>query len=43
MKDKTFEGSQAVSFDNTVGHEDLLWYLRLAHDAILNCVEGLKH
>jgi hypothetical protein len=42
LKDKTYEGSQAVSFDNTVGHKDLYWYLRLAPDAVLNCVEGLK-
>ena len=40
--DKTFEGSQAITFDNTVRHQDLFWYLRLAPDAVLNCVEGLK-
>ncbi|KAM0688807.1 hypothetical protein Q7P36_010882 [Cladosporium allicinum] len=42
LKDKTFEGSQAITFDNTVRHQDLFWYLRLAPDAVLNCVEGLK-
>jgi hypothetical protein len=33
------EGSQSISFDSTSQDKDLLWYLRLAPDAILNCVD----
>ena len=33
------EGSQAISFESGSSDKDLLWYLRLAPDAILNCVD----
>jgi len=33
------EGSQAISFEAGSSDKDLLWYLRLAPDAILNCVD----
>ena len=39
MSSGDHEGSQAISFDITSQDKDLLWYLRLAPDAILNCVD----
>lgn len=39
MSSDDHEGSQTISFDITSQDKDLLWYLRLASDAILNCVD----